>query len=515
MQGVSGMSPLSRLTLLVLIVVAADSPYKKSTVMVVAAQDINTNDLTRGNKKMAEATNYYLVLDLSLDPPVKDKARLEAAIQKKLAEWEQGVNHPTKGLLFKSLAAKVSEIKKALLSDDATRDAIIFDALRIVKGRALALIDAITNGGSITEMQIDAICKKVPWFSEETIRRMVTPNDTVAPAFKIPLNPHHPPIEPMDDMLMDRIEKELTVIGEKDLYDFLGCKHFTEQSTMCRIAEEILSEARKSPCKTAEVMASQELAGLIITHFKKSGAKQSYDMALRTYAAKRDLVDIFSLRCLSNKVDWNSYQLSVRECREIGMTEDEAEYFVYEFYCLKRKCPPPIIVEKVVSVFKVPKKPADPPIMPTDNMQMDKFEKNLNVLGKKSIYDFLGCSRTSTPTAICGMAHAEFENALKAPNKTAEVSARQELSGLITSYFKKKDAKEAYDLALKTYIGQKKLVEIFAIRCASKSIDWKSYQDSIADCRAIGMSQEEAEYFVYDFYCLKRKCPPPIIAEAK
>ncbi len=289
--------------------------------------------------------NYYLILGLPLDPPIKDKVRIETSIQKKLTEWEQGVNHPAKGLLFKSLAAKVPEIKKALLSDDATRDAIIFDALRIAKGRAIALIDAITKDGLMTEMQIDAICKKVPWFSKVTIRKMVTTSDTTFFGFKVPSKPHCPPVEPMDDMLMYRIEKNLSVIGEKDLYGFLGCTRFTAQSTMCRIAEEISIEARKSPCKTAEVSASQELAGLIVTHFKKSGAKRSYDMALRTYAAKRDLVDIFSLRCLANKVDWNSYQLSVRECREIGMTEDEAEYFVYEFYCLKRKCPPPIIVE--------------------------------------------------------------------------------------------------------------------------------------------------------------------------
>ncbi len=296
---------------------------------------------------MAEATNYYLVLDLSLDPPVKDKVRLEAAIQKKLTEWNQGVNNPTKGLLFKSLAAKVPDIKKALLSDDATRDAIIADALKIVKGNIATLLEAIAKAGFVTEAQVKEVCKKAPQFSEKTIRKMI----------KVP------------------------------------------------------------------------------------------------------------------------------------------------------------IVEKTGPVFKVPKKPADPPIKPTDNMQMDKFEKNLTVLGKKNIYDFLGCSRTSTPTAICGLADAELENARKAPNKTAEVSARQELAGLITSYFKKTDAKEAYDLALKTYIGQKKLVEIFAIRCVSKSIDWKSYQDSIADCRAIGMSQEEAEYFVYDFYCNKRKCPPPSVPD--
>ncbi|MDO5317818.1 MAG: zinc ribbon domain-containing protein [bacterium] len=296
---------------------------------------------------MAEATNYYLVLDLSLDPPVKDKARLEAAIQKKLTEWNQGVNNPTKGLLFKSLAAKVPDIRDALLTDEAKRDAIIADALKIVKGNIATLLEAIAKAGSVTEAQVKELCKKAPQLSEKTIRKMI----------KVP------------------------------------------------------------------------------------------------------------------------------------------------------------IVEKAGPVFKVPKKPADPPIKPTDNMQMDKFEKNLTVLGKKDVYDFLGCSRTSTPNVICDLADAELEKARKAPNKTAEVSAKQELAGLITSYFKKENAKEAYDLALKTYIGQKKLVEIFAIRCVSKSIDWKSYQDSIADCRSIGMTQEEAEYFVYDFYCNKRKCPPPSVPD--
>lgn len=292
-------------------------------------------------------TNYYLVLGLSLDPPVKDRARIESAIQKKLTEWNQGVTHPTKGLLFKSLAAKVPEIKNALLSDETMRDEIIAEALKIVKGNMATLLEAIAKAGSVTEAQVKELCKKAPQLSEKTIRKMI----------KVP------------------------------------------------------------------------------------------------------------------------------------------------------------IVEKAGPVFKVPKKPADPPIKPTDNMQMDKFEKNLTVLGKKDVYDFLGCSRTSTPTVICDLADAELEKVRKAPNKTAEVSAKQELAGLITSYFKKENAKEAYDLALKTYIGQKKLVEIFAIRCVSKSIDWKSYQDSIADCRSIGMTQEEAEYFVYDFYCNKRKCPPPSVPD--
>ena len=204
-----------------------------------------------------DITNYYLLLDLSLDPPVRDKARIEAAIQKKLTEWNQGVNNPTKGLLYKSLASKVPEIKQALLTDDATRDAIIAEALKTVKENVAALLDAIAKAGSVTEAQVKEVCKKTPQLSEKTIRKMIKVPivEKTEPVFKVPPKPADPPIKPTDNMTMDKFEKNLTVLGKKDIYDFLGCSHTSTPSAICGLADGELEKARKAPNKTAEVSA--------------------------------------------------------------------------------------------------------------------------------------------------------------------------------------------------------------------------------------------------------------------
>lgn len=292
----------------------------------------------------ANDTNYYLLLDISLDPPVKDKARLEAAIQKKLSEWNQGVNNPTHGLLFKSNAAKVPDIKKALvLGSESERDAVIAEAMTIAKGRVASLLEAIAKSGFITEAQIKEVCKKSPQFSEKTIRKMIKVpiKDCAGPSFVIPKKPPEPSVKPTDTMLMDKFEKNLQVIKKKDVYDFLGCTRVSPPATMCRIAGELLAKAGKAAVKTAEVSASQELAGLVNTYFQKPNAKEAYEIALKTYLAQKKLVEIFAIRCLSKSVEWSAYQQSISDCRSIGMSKEEAEYFAYEYYCLKRKCPPP------------------------------------------------------------------------------------------------------------------------------------------------------------------------------
>lgn len=323
---------------------------------------------------MANQVNYYLLLDLPLDPPVEDNARLEKAIQAKEAEWRCCINHPRRGLMCKSLMEKSLEIRNCILRDDASRSRIIADARRIVRGRIVPLVEALSKVGVVTEAQLSAVCRKFqPWFSEKTIRSMVRVPivRTSVAGFHIPRKTSGLPIKspdgrfgdptapskiappvpqgnlkPMDRSLMDKIEMRLEVLGKRDVYDFLGCTRITAPSVMCRLANDIIEEARMTARKTAEVAASHDLASLVTFFFKKPLVQQSYDLALKTYAWQEKLVEVFSLRCISKSVDWESYQLSIAECREIGMTDEEAEYFVYDFYCRKRKCPPPTVTGK-------------------------------------------------------------------------------------------------------------------------------------------------------------------------
>lgn len=294
---------------------------------------------------METDTNYYLILDLSLDPPVKDKVRLEAAIQKKLTKWNQDINNPASGLRNKILAGKVQEIKAALLDDDVKRDEIISEAIKITKANVATLLEALSKAGTITEAQVKEVCKKTPQFSEKTIRKMIKVPivEKAVSSFKIPEKPADPPIKPTDDMTMYKFQKCLDALEKNDIYDFLECSRTSTPTAICALAERELDKAKKAPKKTGEVNARQELAGLINTYFKKQDAKTAYDLALKTYVSQKKLTGVFLMRCLSNSIDWPSYQASIAECRAIGMSQGEAEYFVYEFYCKKRKCPPPSV----------------------------------------------------------------------------------------------------------------------------------------------------------------------------
>lgn len=61
-----------------------------------------------------EITNYYLLLELSLDPPEEDMDAIEAAIKAKQSLWSRSRNHPTKGTLAQQYIGLIPEIRKVM-----------------------------------------------------------------------------------------------------------------------------------------------------------------------------------------------------------------------------------------------------------------------------------------------------------------------------------------------------------------------------------------------------------------
>lgn len=67
-----------------------------------------------------ERKNFYLLLELSVNPPENDSKIIEAAIQKKQAEWSKLRNHPTKATIAQQYIGLLPEIRKVML-DPALR----------------------------------------------------------------------------------------------------------------------------------------------------------------------------------------------------------------------------------------------------------------------------------------------------------------------------------------------------------------------------------------------------------
>ena len=293
---------------------------------------------------METESNYYYLVELPIDPPTRDREVIDSAITKKLSEWNQRLNDPGRGLLFKSYADRIGDIRTAL-HDPMTLERFIEEATARVRDAVTNEFEAIAVSGYVTEAQITEICKRHPQLSEATVRKMCPVQIRGGGAFKIPKKPPERGIKPLSLMEMDGYEKFLTVLGKRDVYDFLNATRYGSGEELSDLAAHALAQLHKAPRKTPEVSASQELAGKINTAFKKQGYKDSYDEALKTYAAKKKLLAKFALRCASRTIEYQAYQHSVKECEEIGMAHDEAEYFVYEYYCITRKCPTPIVIE--------------------------------------------------------------------------------------------------------------------------------------------------------------------------
>ncbi|MFW5975437.1 MAG: hypothetical protein ACOCP6_01625, partial [Desulfosalsimonas sp.] len=67
-----------------------------------------------------ERENFYILLELSCDPPETDPEVIEKAITKKQSEWSRLRNHPTKGLHAQKCINMIPEIRR-VMKDDALR----------------------------------------------------------------------------------------------------------------------------------------------------------------------------------------------------------------------------------------------------------------------------------------------------------------------------------------------------------------------------------------------------------
>ena len=89
-----------------------------------------------------ERENYYLLLELSLEPAEKDINIIEEAIKKKQAQWSRYRNHPTKAIKSKQYIDMIPEIRR-VMSDPELRHKEARDAKEILKEKDKGRFDKI------------------------------------------------------------------------------------------------------------------------------------------------------------------------------------------------------------------------------------------------------------------------------------------------------------------------------------------------------------------------------------
>lgn len=296
--------------------------------------------------------NFYLLLELFLDPPEENWAKVEARINEKKNEWNKKRNNPD-GLIYQRLSERVEEMRTAL--NDADRRKNEGKAARKEALRSLDEQIALRAGESIAPEQVDALVKEFKiFFTETTIRnRVKVPICDAAPTRRVP----DPPTKPQDDPTIPRFDPSklrevkncLTTLGKKTIYEALGVAGTSSPSRLQEAANEAVKKAKNTVNKTAEISALGVLGGLAKEFFKDANSKKGFEASWANFQFEEKLKSVFNGRIVSKNengkvvkfVTEENYDRSLREATEEGMAPNVAEWFVYDFYVNKRKCPDP------------------------------------------------------------------------------------------------------------------------------------------------------------------------------
>ena len=300
--------------------------------------------------------NFYLLLELFLDPPEKDWVKVEARINEKKIEWNKKRNNPD-GLIYQRLSERVEDMRKTL--GDAGERETQGKAARCEKLRELDEQIALRSGETIAPEQVDALVKEFKnFFTEATIRKRVkVPIRDAVPTRRVPDPPTKPQDEPsiprFDSSKLREVKNCLVTLGRKTIYEALGVAGTSSPSRLQEAADEAVKKAKNTVNKTSEISALGVLGGLAKEFFKDAKAKKGFEASWANFQFEEKLRPVFNGRIVQKKengkdvkfVTEENYERSLREATEEGMTPQAAEWFVYDFYVNKRKCPDPRVCD--------------------------------------------------------------------------------------------------------------------------------------------------------------------------
>jgi len=136
---------------------------------------------------MTEKENYYLLLELSVEPAEKDTKVIEEALKKKQSQWSRYRNHPTKAIKAKQYIDMIPQIRK-VMTDPELRQKEAVEAKKILGNKETNKyskldrhLELLMSKGGMTKKEIAKLAK-MHGIEENVIRERVKKKEKI---FKI------------------------------------------------------------------------------------------------------------------------------------------------------------------------------------------------------------------------------------------------------------------------------------------------------------------------------------------
>lgn len=324
-----------------------------------------------------ERDNFYLLLELSLEPPETNDEVIWEAIQKKKAEWSRLRNHPTKGIQVQKYISLIPEIQRVMMySDFRQKEAI--EAIQILKkgkddkyveidrhidillGKGFVEKEEIAKLAQIHNIDESDIQNRIDLKSEEKLsqvddeisvrmakgyltetdlskiaNRHSLAVDLIRQRVRCPIakndNEQIEPPKPLDKSIEKSIIENLKVIKKISLYNFLDAPIISDLKTLQEKSSLKKRELSNLSKKDADVTAGTILAGHCLTIFKNDESRYAYDVSLAN-ARLASLYSDIDMAATEGKIRAEYFDILIQKAMDFGMDQDEASQFI-DAYC--------------------------------------------------------------------------------------------------------------------------------------------------------------------------------------
>lgn len=228
--------------------------------------------------------NYFVVL--GLDPRTTDPAVIERRIKEKQIEWSRdaGTGVGRKASDANRYKGMLPDIHRVMRDRDArAAEAVaarqVLDAARQGRERALTeAIDVICANGNHTAEQLKRLQNQFRGdFPETEITTRLTQRCPCAATRPVGTGQ---PLETIARTDLTAHDRDLAVVGKKNLYEFLGAGCKTSAGTLYTEADRQNREIIARNQNSAEATAAKNLCGLAMKLFNSDDGKRRYDYTL-------------------------------------------------------------------------------------------------------------------------------------------------------------------------------------------------------------------------------------------
>lgn len=241
--------------------------------------------------------NYFILLELSFDPPENDEQKIRDAISKKQGQWSKDVNNPVKKVKASEYLAQIDNIKQVML-DPKQRQQAAAEAKQIKNGKKKELDAKLklyrAKGDSLSDKDLKQLLKVFgPFgFTAAEIQKIFSQGQSKGGS---EINP----AEVLDKTQARNVKNFMNQLGLKDktLYDFLGLAPASSCGQLCEAADTMKKKILAKGDKTGRDNAVQSLCGLCAVIFKDAPSKRKYDnyVNLTRYGAVNEAADELAL----------------------------------------------------------------------------------------------------------------------------------------------------------------------------------------------------------------------------